>query len=727
MLGERYSKTVTTTPYNIDPVYDDYIAVGTGASVLNLPAGVAGKQFILSDEGLGAFNNNLTINADTANGDTIEGGSAYVFNLDGELSEIIYNPTSKNWSVTSAPLPPEMASLFLTGPAMGLESGGVLTSGGGFVVDVASGTGFFANGVPVQKFTWSATSITLSANVNNYIYFNNNQILTANASFPDTTQNILLGRVVTNSSGIDFIDATPMTMTHYGNLNDNMVRQAFGAVYDAGSIVTENVTPLKLNVSAGNFYYGSNGFSPSGGSGLAFKTYYQNGSGGWIEGSASTVDNANWDPGTGTLSALTAGYYAKHALYVVGSGANEQYLFVYSQVQYQKLVTAETGPVPTPPSFFSGSVVCIAAIIVQQGATSLASGGEIQDARPTLTYKAPSQTAVTVHANLLGLSSDDHTQYLLVNGTRAMSGNLNLGSNNINSVATLNATTVAATTANLTNANLTNVLSLTQTTTPSAPATAVIDIYPTLTNTLTRLRAMDSTGLVMSFFRDNFFIVYNNTGSTINKGVPVYFNGTFSGTSGYLPTIALAQANVGSTTAQGITAENIANGGYGRVQFSGSVGSINLSGFSMGASVYLSATSAGVLTSTAPTAPNITQLLGFVVNNSTTGTLEILVKASSGSSSGSASSNFQLGPGSGSSAVVLGFANANLASLSWNPTANFTLALPATQGGSNTILQNDGAGNLSWQTSPSVMTSNYDGGSSSSVYTSAIVVDGGTS
>src|SRR5271166_4211172 len=139
MLGERYAKVVTSTPYNVDPVYDDYIAVGTGASVINLPAGVAGKQFIISDEGLGAFNFNLTINADVANGDTIEGGSAYVFNLDGELAEIIYNPTSKNWSVSAAPLPPQMASLFLTGPAMGVETGGALSSGGGLVLDVAAG------------------------------------------------------------------------------------------------------------------------------------------------------------------------------------------------------------------------------------------------------------------------------------------------------------------------------------------------------------------------------------------------------------------------------------------------------------------------------------------------------------------------------------------------------------------------------------------------------------
>lgn len=38
------------------------------------------------------------------------------------------------------------------------------------------------------------------------------------------------------------------------------------------------------------------------------------------------------------------------------------------------------------------------------------------------------------HSALLGLNADDHTQYLLVDGTRAMSGNLNMGLNSITAV-----------------------------------------------------------------------------------------------------------------------------------------------------------------------------------------------------------------------------------------------------------------------------------------------------
>lgn len=40
----------------------------------------------------------------------------------------------------------------------------------------------------------------------------------------------------------------------------------------------------------------------------------------------------------------------------------------------------------------------------------------------------------SLHGNLQGLADDDHLQYLLINGTRAMTGDLNMGDNDINQV-----------------------------------------------------------------------------------------------------------------------------------------------------------------------------------------------------------------------------------------------------------------------------------------------------
>ena len=48
-----------------------------------------------------------------------------------------------------------------------------------------------------------------------------------------------------------------------------------------------------------------------------------------------------------------------------------------------------------------------------------------------------SSGGVSNHGSLSGLSADNHKQYLLISGSRAMSGNLNMGTNDIGSVGAL--------------------------------------------------------------------------------------------------------------------------------------------------------------------------------------------------------------------------------------------------------------------------------------------------
>ena len=62
---------------------------------------------------------------------------------------------------------------------------------------------------------------------------------------------------------------------------------------------------------------------------------------------------------------------------------------------------------------------------------------KIEDIRPVLGFKSSGVNATSLHSNLLGLSSDDHTQYLLEDGARAMSDNLVMGSNSITVTSSL--------------------------------------------------------------------------------------------------------------------------------------------------------------------------------------------------------------------------------------------------------------------------------------------------
>lgn len=108
----------------------------------------------------------------------------------------------------------------------------------------------------------------------------------------------------------------------------------------------------------------------------------------------------------------------------------------------------------------------------------------------------------------------------------------------------------------------------------------------------------------------------NNTGNALVDGQVVYV----SGAQGNRTTIALANGNSEATSQGtiGVVTEPIANNQEGFVTLSGLVRGINTSSFTEGAALYLSATTAGGITTTAPVAPNHSVRLGWCVRSHTT-------------------------------------------------------------------------------------------------------------
>jgi len=131
-------------------------------------------------------------------------------------------------------------------------------------------------------------------------------------------------------------------------------------------------------------------------------------------------------------------------------------------------------------------------------------------------------------------------------------------------------------------------------------------VYDTSNNCFTAYN--DDSAVSLQIGQEIWIPVRNVSGSTIPNGSAVYINGANSG----FPTIALAQANSGTTTVcAGLATESIANGANGFVTSLGLVRGLDTSLFSTGA-VYLSSTVAGGITQTAPIAPNYRYRIGFV-------------------------------------------------------------------------------------------------------------------
>jgi len=96
--------------------------------------------------------------------------------------------------------------------------------------------------------------------------------------------------------------------------------------------------------------------------------------------------------------------------------------------------------------------------------------------------------------------------------------------------------------------------------------------------------------------------VRNATGSALTKGQAVYI----SGATGQIPTITLAKADSEATSSKtlGLLAADLANNTNGLAHLRGALVGIDTSAFNDGDVLYLSAATAGALTTTRPPAPN---------------------------------------------------------------------------------------------------------------------------
>jgi hypothetical protein len=109
----------------------------------------------------------------------------------------------------------------------------------------------------------------------------------------------------------------------------------------------------------------------------------------------------------------------------------------------------------------------------------------------------------------------------------------------------------------------------------------------------------DITNNTLHIGQETQLKVYNNTGSTIARGSPVYISSTPSGF--VYPLIVLAKADNQTTSAAiGLTNQSIPNATAGYVTISGLVNGLSLGSMAVGDTVYVSPYSAGQLMNTFP-------------------------------------------------------------------------------------------------------------------------------
>jgi hypothetical protein len=113
----------------------------------------------------------------------------------------------------------------------------------------------------------------------------------------------------------------------------------------------------------------------------------------------------------------------------------------------------------------------------------------------------------------------------------------------------------------------------------------------------------------------SFWLVKNQTGSTITKGSIVYANGTVGASGRITIDKFIADGSIDAKYLLGITAHDLTNGEDGYVISFGKIRQVNTDTFAAGAILYPSPTVAGVWTDVEPVAPYIDMPIGFCINS----------------------------------------------------------------------------------------------------------------
>lgn len=127
------------------------------------------------------------------------------------------------------------------------------------------------------------------------------------------------------------------------------------------------------------------------------------------------------------------------------------------------------------------------------------------------------------------------------------------------------------------------------------------------------LNMLDSQGLITKIGQDAFFTAFNANSFTLTKGMVVHVTGSQGNSPTVHPCIASASNHM---PADGITAQDISAGAYGRVMIHGEIANINTNAFLAGDSLYVSPTTEGGFVNVRPKFPNTAQQIATVLVSS---------------------------------------------------------------------------------------------------------------
>ena len=188
----------------------------------------------------------------------------------------------------------------------------------------------------------------------------------------------------------------------------------------SGLGLTTGSTVRSLSIASGSYYVALDKIAYAGAYDPTFSMFY--GAGGLYEQSGLTQINITQYDAAGTLTPITLGYRTD-TVFLTSDG---RISIIYGTAQYADPVEAAAAPEASAPSFISPTGFPMYKLVVQLNVGIV----NTIDIRPPVGGTG-SGGGASDHHRLSNLDMDDHTQYLLVSGSRAMGGDLQMGGHNI--------------------------------------------------------------------------------------------------------------------------------------------------------------------------------------------------------------------------------------------------------------------------------------------------------
>ena len=299
----------------------------------------------------------------------------------------------------------------------GVISGGDLTDNGDGTVDISSGEALLRESASedsrIRVVTFSgSTGVSLTDTQANYIYLDYNggtpSIVVGSSTADYNCQDkCILYKVTRRGTTINAVDGR--------NNNVDANRKHRRLLYETsnftptrGGSIIGNPSALYISSTSGSAYFGLTKITHPAFDTSAtdtFEYFYRDGAGGWTTTTGnSSIDNTQYDDGSGTLATLSNNSYGIHWVYIILDSSSPRLAVQYGQGNYATLAEAQSAGVPSSPDDLYVTGLLIGRAIVEKGTSPL-------DAVESSIKTRFESSSPTTHNTLSGLQGGVDGEY----------------------------------------------------------------------------------------------------------------------------------------------------------------------------------------------------------------------------------------------------------------------------------------------------------------------------